>query len=76
MSTSAVANRLVPTGALPPAASNLPLVAESAAYSPRHAESSYTPQHAQTEALPVITGLPVVGGLAQGALPFFSGIVG
>ncbi|WP_433612860.1 hypothetical protein ACQP2P_02485 [Dactylosporangium sp. CA-139114] len=78
VSTTAVANRLVPTtGALPQAASNLPLVTESAAYAPRHAESdSYAPRHAQTEALPVVTGLPVVGGLAQGALPFFSGIVG
>ncbi|MFI5906159.1 hypothetical protein [Dactylosporangium sp. NPDC051541] len=78
VSTTAVANRLVPTtGALPQAASNLPLVTESAAYAPRHAESAaYAPRHSQTEALPVVTGLPVVGGLAQGVLPFFSGIAG
>jgi hypothetical protein len=77
VSTSAVANRLVPTtGALPQAASNLPLVTESAAYAPKHAESSYAPRHGQTEALPLVTGLPVVGGVAQGVLPFFSGIAG
>ncbi|WP_433055381.1 hypothetical protein [Dactylosporangium sp. CS-033363] len=78
VSTSAVANRLVPTtGALPQAASNLPLVTESAAYTPRHAESdAYAPRHAQTEALPLVTGLPAVGGIAQGVLPMFSGIVG
>ncbi|GAA3274630.1 hypothetical protein Dvina_02680 [Dactylosporangium vinaceum] len=78
VSTTAVANRLVPTtGALPQAASNLPLVTESAAYAPRHAESAaYAPRHSQTEALPVVTGLPVVGGVAQGVLPFFSGIAG
>ncbi|WP_433213620.1 hypothetical protein ACQP00_02305 [Dactylosporangium sp. CS-047395] len=78
VSTSAVASRLVPTtGALPQAASNLPLVTESAAYAPRHAESdAYAPRHAQTEALPLVTGLPAVGGIAQGVMPFFSGIVG
>jgi hypothetical protein len=80
VSTSAVANRLVPTtGALPQAASNLPLVTESSyasSYAPKHAESSYAPRHGQTEALPLVTGLPVVGGVAQGVLPFFSGIAG
>ncbi|WP_432834303.1 hypothetical protein [Dactylosporangium sp. CA-092794] len=79
VSTTAVANRLVPTtGALPQAASQLPLVTEQA-YAPKHA-TTYSPRHAQTEAqpeaLPVLTGLPAVGGLAAGALPLFSGIVG
>ncbi|MEV6928802.1 hypothetical protein AB0M46_30530 [Dactylosporangium sp. NPDC051485] len=67
VSTTAVANRLVPTtGALPQAAGRLPLVTESA----------YRPRHAQPEALPLVTGLPAVGGIAGGVLPLFSGIVG
>ncbi|MGI5246824.1 hypothetical protein [Dactylosporangium sp. CA-139066] len=77
VSTSAVANRFVPTtGALPQATSGLPLLTESA-YAPRHA-SSYTPRHSSSseEALPLVTGLPAVGGLAGGVLPMFSGIVG
>ncbi|MER7004708.1 hypothetical protein ABT297_16895 [Dactylosporangium sp. NPDC000555] len=75
VSTTAVANRLVPTtGALPQAASQLPLLTEKA-YAPKHS-TAYSPRHAQEEALPLVTGLPAVGGLAGGVLPLFSGIVG
>jgi hypothetical protein len=77
VSTTAVANRFVPTtGALPQAASQLPLVTEKA-YAPRHS-SAYTPRHSSSsaEALPLVTGLPAVGGLAGGVLPLLSGIAG
>ncbi|GAA2378393.1 hypothetical protein [Dactylosporangium salmoneum] len=67
VSTTAVTNRLVPTtGALPQATSRLPLVTESA----------YQPRHAQPEALPLVSSLPAVGGVAGGVLPLLSGIVG
>ncbi|MFF5230832.1 hypothetical protein [Dactylosporangium sp. NPDC000521] len=85
ISTTAVANRLVPTtGALPQAASQLPLVAEKT-YAPRHA-SVYTPRHASAsasasagaseEALPVVGGMPLLNGIAGGNLPLVGGLLG
>ncbi|MEV0568862.1 hypothetical protein [Dactylosporangium sp. NPDC050588] len=86
VSTTAVANRLVPTtGALPQAASQLPLVTEKT-YAPRHA-SAYTPRHsagpsaaasagASEEALPVVGGLPLLNGIAGGDLPLVGGLLG
>ncbi|MEV4133912.1 hypothetical protein AB0J72_17305 [Dactylosporangium sp. NPDC049742] len=86
VSTTAVANRLVPTtGALPQAASQLPLVTEKT-YAPRHA-SAYAPRHsagasasasagASEEALPVVGGLPLLNGIAGGNLPLVGGLLG
>ncbi|GGM33260.1 hypothetical protein ACFFX1_33525 [Dactylosporangium sucinum] len=73
VSTTAVANRLVPTtGALPYAASQLPLVTEKT-YAPKHA-TEYSPRHAQDEeALPVVGGLPLLGG---GQLPLIGNLLG
>lgn len=75
VSTTAVANRFVPTtGALPQAASQLPLVAEKT-YAPKHS-TMYSPRHsAAEEGLPVVGGLPLVGGLA-GGLPLVGGLLG
>ena len=58
VSTTAVANRFVPTtGALPQAASQLPLVAEKT-YAPKHS-TVYSPRHSATEeALTLVGGLP------------------
>jgi hypothetical protein len=77
VSTTAVARRVVPTtGALPQAASQLPLVAEKT-YAPRHA-STYRPRHssAAEEALPVVGGLPLLNGVAGGNLPLVGGLLG
>ncbi|MDG6100790.1 hypothetical protein Daura_02365 [Dactylosporangium aurantiacum] len=75
VSTTAVANRLVPTtGALPRAASQLPLVTEKT-YAPRHA-GGYRPRHAAAEALPVVGGLPMLNGIAGGNLPLVGGLLG
>ncbi|GAA2621917.1 hypothetical protein GCM10010399_61360 [Dactylosporangium fulvum] len=72
ISTTAVANRLVPTtGALPQVASQLPLVAEKA-YAPKHS-ATYSPRHAQTEALPVVGNLPLLGG---NGLPLVGNLLG
>ncbi|WP_238008783.1 hypothetical protein KZZ52_02800 [Dactylosporangium sp. AC04546] len=73
VSTTAVANRLVPTtGALPYAASQLPLVTEKA-YAPKHA-TQYSPRHAHDEeGLPVVGGLPLLGG---GKLPLIGNLLG
>ncbi|MEV0131875.1 hypothetical protein AB0H83_25860 [Dactylosporangium sp. NPDC050688] len=75
VSTTAVANRLVPTtGALPQAASQLPLVTEKT-YAPRHADT-YRPRHSAEEALPVVGGLPLLNGIAGGNLPLVGGLLG
>jgi hypothetical protein len=76
VSTTAVANRFVPTtGALPQATSQLPLVTEKT-YAPRHA-STYSPRHsAGEEALPVVGGLPLLNGVAGGNLPLVGGLLG
>ncbi len=76
VSTTAVANRFVPTtGALPQAASQLPLVAEKT-YAPKHA-TQYSPRHsAAEEALPLVGGLPLLNGVAGGNLPLVGGLLG
>ncbi|MEV4507346.1 hypothetical protein AB0K00_00100 [Dactylosporangium sp. NPDC049525] len=76
VSTTAVANRFVPTtGALPQAASQLPLVAEKT-YAPKHS-TRYSPRHsAAEEALPVVGGLPLLNGVAGGNLPLVGGLLG
>ncbi|GAB3868518.1 hypothetical protein [Dactylosporangium cerinum] len=76
VSTTAVANRFVPTtGALPQAASQLPLVTEKT-YAPKHS-TGYRPRHSATEeALPVVGGLPLLNGIAGGNLPLVGGLLG
>ncbi|WP_345005251.1 hypothetical protein [Dactylosporangium siamense] len=76
VSTTAVANRFVPTtGALPQAASQLPLVTEKT-YAPKHS-TAYSPRHSATEeALPVVGGLPLLNGIAGGNLPLVGGLLG
>jgi hypothetical protein len=76
VSTTAVTNRLVPTtGALPQAASQLPLVAEKS-YAPKHS-TRYSPRHsAAEEALPLVGGLPLLDGVAGGNLPLVGGLLG
>ncbi|GAA0710516.1 hypothetical protein Drose_02255 [Dactylosporangium roseum] len=72
ISTTAAANRLVPTtGALPQVAGQLPLVTEKA-YAPKHS-ATYIPRHAQTEALPVVGNLPLLGG---NGLPLVGNLLG
>jgi hypothetical protein len=75
VSTTAVANRFVPTtGALPQAASQLPLVTEKS-YAPKHS-TRYSPRHSAEEALPVVGGLPLLNGVAGGNLPLVGGLLG
>ncbi|MET7422215.1 hypothetical protein [Dactylosporangium sp. NPDC005555] len=79
VSTTAVASRFVPTtGALPQAASQLPLVTEKT-YAPKHS-TQYSPRHSVTEgaeeALPLVGGLPLLNGVAGGNLPLVGGLLG